>query len=70
MGNCGGPEHVSLLESYLRSGDPLLASHAAWALGRIGGAGARAALEAAETDDPQTSAEIASAMSALSPSGK
>ncbi len=70
LGNCGGPAHVDLLIRHLEGGDPLLAGHAAWALGRIGGTEARAALEAVLVDDAQTSAEIASAISALAPSGK
>ena len=35
LGNAGGLEHRPLLERYARDEDPLLAEHAAWALGRL-----------------------------------
>lgn len=53
MGNRRSLRYVPALTEALASGEPLVRAHAAWALGRIGGAEARAALEAAgaaETD--------------------
>jgi len=70
LGNAGDESHIPLLAAFLAGSDPLLATHAAWALGEIGGSEAASALDKAEADDPQLSAEIASAMAALEPSGK
>ncbi len=70
LGNGGDESHVSLLVRFLHSGDSMLAGHAAWALGTIGGRAARLALEGAEADEPQLAGEIASAIAALDPSGK
>ncbi len=53
LGNAGGQEAVAPLARALATGERLVRGHAAWALGRIGGEGARRALEAAgegETD--------------------
>ena len=47
MGNRRERRFVVPLAEALREGDPLARGHAAWALGRIGGEEARAALEAA-----------------------
>jgi epoxyqueuosine reductase len=51
MGNRRSPRHVpalaAALAGTLAESDPVVRGHAAWALGRIGGAEARAALEAA-----------------------
>lgn len=60
LGNAGGTELVSVAAVYLRSGDPLLRAHAAWALGRLGGAEARSVLRAAAAreSDPQVVGEI------------
>ena len=46
LGNLRRAEDVPVLCDTLGDPDPLVRSHAAWALGRIGGAAARAALEA------------------------
>ncbi|HLZ20602.1 MAG TPA: tRNA epoxyqueuosine(34) reductase QueG [Ktedonobacterales bacterium] len=55
LGNLGDPAAVPALARALREdAEPLVRGHAAWALGRIGGAVARAALETArdgETDE-------------------
>jgi epoxyqueuosine reductase len=53
LGNIGDPVAVPALSDALRDTEPLVRGHAAWALGRIGGTAARAALESAlvvETD--------------------
>ena len=47
LGNSGNPEAVPALVGALVDPEPLVRGHAAWALGRIGGAGARRALERA-----------------------
>jgi epoxyqueuosine reductase len=56
LGNLRDPAAVPALIETLRSEpEPLVRGHAAWALGRIGGAAARDALEAVhitETDEP------------------
>ncbi len=44
LGNAGDPAAVPALASALADEEPLVRSHAAWALGRIGGAAARLAL--------------------------
>jgi epoxyqueuosine reductase len=45
LGNQGDPETVPILTVALEDPEPLVRGHAAWALGKIGGAKARAALE-------------------------
>jgi epoxyqueuosine reductase len=45
LGNQGDPEAVPLLVSTLENPEPLVRVHAAWALGKIGGKQAKAALE-------------------------
>ena len=44
LGNWGAPEAVPALAVALNDEEPLVRGHAAWALGRIGGEAARAAL--------------------------
>ncbi len=54
LGNSGDRSHVPFLAQALGDPEPLVRGYAAWALGRLGGAGARAAIEtalAAETDE-------------------
>jgi epoxyqueuosine reductase len=52
LGNARDRRAVPALERALRDGDSAVRSHAAWALGRVGGGAARAALAAAlETED-------------------
>ena len=52
LGNLGDAAAVPALTRALVSGDRLVRQHAAWALGRIGGAEALAALRAAEGVEP------------------
>jgi len=47
LGNIGDPVAIPALSKALTDTEPLVRGHAAWALGRIGGAAARAALERA-----------------------
>jgi epoxyqueuosine reductase len=56
LGNLGDPAAVPALSATLRDEpEPLVRGHAAWALGRIGGAGARAALvQALTTEQDET----------------
>jgi len=65
LGNSGNPEAVPALARALAS-DPsaLVRVHAAWALGRLGGAPGRRALEAARRGDPDA-AVVAEAESGL-----
>jgi epoxyqueuosine reductase len=54
LGNSGNPAAIAPLTAALRDPEPLVRGHAAWALGRLGSADARGALERArrtETDD-------------------
>ena len=46
LGNSGDPEMVPHLAQSMEDPEELVRSHAAWALGQLGGAGARQALEA------------------------
>jgi epoxyqueuosine reductase len=46
LGNSGSPRAVPALVSALLDHEPLVRGHAAWALGRIGGAEALTALQA------------------------
>jgi len=64
LGNTGNPEAIAPLARALTS-DPsaLVRGHAAWALGRLGGTGARNALEVARGDPDAT--VVAEATSAL-----
>jgi epoxyqueuosine reductase len=64
MGNRRNPRYVPALAAALATGEPLVRAHAAWALGRIGGAAARAALEAAKAIEPdaEVRAEILTAL--------
>jgi epoxyqueuosine reductase len=47
LGNSGNPAAVAPLVAALADHEPLVRAHAAWALGRLGGRTARAALERA-----------------------
>jgi epoxyqueuosine reductase len=53
LGNWGAPEAAMPLARALADAEPLIRGHAAWALGRIGGGTARAALDAARTREPE-----------------
>ncbi len=67
LGNIGDPAAVPALITALGDAEPLVRGHAAWALGRIGGAEARAALEAALASDaePAVRAEARQALDML-----
>ena len=70
MGNRRESRYVGPLAEALRDGEPLVRGHAAWALGRIGGEEARAALEAAlaAEEDEAVRTEIADGLDpALTP---
>src|SRR5437660_1503391 len=63
-GTCGNPDALPAVAAALADPEPLVRGHAAWALGRLGGASARRALEAArerETDGG-AAAEIGAAL--------
>lgn len=45
LGNTGNPQHIPALKMALDTGEPMVREAAAWALGRIGGTEAKAALE-------------------------
>ena len=64
LGNQGDPEAVPVLIAALNDPEPLVRGHAAWALGKIGGGKARAALEKRRRSDPDTKvrAEIEAAL--------
>ena len=64
LGNIGDPVAVPALVQTLRSSEPLVRSHAAWALGRIGGETAREALREAvsEETDADVGREIRDAL--------
>ena len=65
LGNIGDPVAVPALMNALNSGSPLVRSHAAWALGRIGNDEARTALANAmrTEEDPEVRGEIEDAIS-------
>jgi epoxyqueuosine reductase len=65
LGNQGNPESVApLYQALLEDPAPLVRSHSAWALGRIGGVPARQALKKAflTESDPQVMTAIHSAL--------
>src|SRR5438552_1859991 len=64
LGNSGNPDAVPALAAVLADPEPLVRGHAAWALGRLGGAAARRALEAARAreTDGGAAAELAAAL--------
>jgi epoxyqueuosine reductase len=65
LGNWRAPEAVPLLARALADPEPLVRGHAAWALGRVGGAAAREVLSGAapSEEDAWVSAELEDAMS-------
>jgi len=67
LGNTGGARAVGVAAGYLGHPDWLLRAHAAWALGRLGGPAAGAALQVASIRErhPDVCAEIASAAGSL-----
>jgi epoxyqueuosine reductase len=76
LGNRGSVEDVPVLSEVLGHADPTVRGHAAWALGRIGGTGARAALLAARAREADAEAleeierALAEAASAGAPHGR
>ena len=60
LGNTGNRDAVPALAAALDDPEPLVRGHAGWALGRLGGAAARHALEAARPreTDPDAAAEM------------
>ena len=71
LGNRGSAEDVPTLAGALGHADPTVRGHAAWALGRIGGAEARVALLAARgrEADGGTLDEIELALAEAAPAG-
>jgi epoxyqueuosine reductase len=71
LGNIGDRAAVPALIGALRDHEPLVRGHAAWALGQLGGAEARAALLAAREaeEEPGVAAEIACALDACAGEG-
>lgn len=67
LGNIGDPVAVPALANALRDHEPLVRGHAAWALGRIGGAEAGASLRSARATekDPAVLAEVSCALDML-----
>ena len=65
LGNIGDPVAVPALIKALRSTEPVVRSHAAWALGQIGDAGANEALRRARHSEPEAEVveEITAALS-------
>lgn len=62
LGNIGDPSAVPALVEALKSGEPLVRSHAAWALGRIGGAEAALAHALTTEKDPEVVEEVEAAL--------
>ena len=59
VGNSGDRSFVSVAAGYAGHRDPMLREHAVWALGRLGGAAARAVVAAARLDPVKAVAEEA-----------
>jgi epoxyqueuosine reductase len=72
LGNRGDPATVPALAGALGDAEPLVRMHAAWALGRIGGAAARTALEQARDteQDLQVREEISEALGEMGTSSQ
>lgn len=67
LGNVGDPSGIPALVGALADADPVVRGHAAWALGRIGGAGAADALRGRgrEETEPDVRDEIRDALAAV-----
>jgi len=67
LGNSGNPAAIPALRTALADVEPLVRGHAAWALGRLRGRAARAALDVARRAEPdaQARAEIENALEGL-----
>lgn len=73
LGNAGDRSSLPLLERFLESDDPLLASHAIWAIGRIGGPLALSMLSELDPAslEPEARSDLQSALAGLeAPIGK
>jgi epoxyqueuosine reductase len=67
LGNSGNRDAVAVLTGSLQHEiEPLVRAHAAWALGQLGGTGARATLERRRKteSDPEVGSEIEAALAA------
>ena len=64
LGNSGDGRAVPVVARHVAHDDPMVRAHSAWALGRLGGAAAKAALEAARASevDPEVLEEIVAAL--------
>jgi epoxyqueuosine reductase len=64
LGNWGSPAAVPVLTSALTDPEPLVRAHAVWALGRVGTAEARAALNSSAAVEPDEAVwtELAAAL--------
>ena len=69
LGNWGSPDAVPVLTRALSDGEPLVRAHAAWALGKVGSAEARAALSrcASVETDVSVLEELSAALDACAP---
>ena len=65
LGNIGDPVAIPALKKVLNSLEPLVREHAAWALGRIGGDEALAALRDTSASDPDPEVRKEAAKSLL-----
>lgn len=73
LGNAGDRSSLPLLERFLEGDDPLLASHAIWAIGRIGGPVALSMLSGLDPEslEPEARSDLQSALARLdAPIGK
>jgi epoxyqueuosine reductase len=72
LGNVGSAEDVPALVAALSDDEPLVRSHAAWALGRLGGPASAAALRDRFEVEPDEAvrAEVGSALDALAAAGR
>ncbi|MEK7253036.1 MAG: tRNA epoxyqueuosine(34) reductase QueG [Actinomycetota bacterium] len=69
LGNTGGPGSVGVLAGYSGHRDPMLRGHAAWSLGQVGDARAKAVLRRIAGSDPdeQVAAEATAALDGTLP---
>ena len=72
LGNVGTADDVPSLVAALSDDEPLVRSHAAWALGRLGGPASAAALRARLEVEPDEGvrAELGSALAAFADAGR
>lgn len=66
LGHCGAPTAIPIVAGYLESSRAMLRLHAAWALGRLGGAEAQAVLKRVSNreTDPAVRSEVRTALGA------